>query len=72
MASVDVGVPYSIIHQFQVAGHRSQSVLIVEDPEGSPLRVGAAGGGTKGQEGWGMTLRVTEDEERRGDTQGPG
>lgn len=38
MASVDVGVPYSMIHQFQVAGHRSQSVLIVEDLEGSTLR----------------------------------
>lgn len=38
MASVDVGMPYSMIHQFQVAGHRSQSVLIVEDLEGSTLR----------------------------------
>ena len=62
MASVDVGLTYSMIHQFQVAGHRSQSVLILEDLEGSTLR-SVLGGGTKGQEGWGMTLRVTEDEE---------
>ena len=44
MASVDVGVPYSIIHQFQVAGHRSQSVLIVEDPR--PASGGAVALGT--------------------------
>lgn len=43
---------------------RSQSAQVVEDPEGRRL-------GT-GQEGWEMTLRVIEDEECQGDTQGPG